>query len=115
MKDLDHYLALPYGLVIRRVQGGYLARVEELPGCISQGETREEALEMIEDAMRDWIADALVEGDPIPEPAMAKEYSGELRVRLPKSLHRVAARKAQEDGVSLNQFITMAVARAVGT
>ncbi len=114
VKDLDYYLKLPYGLEIRRVEGGFFARIEELPGCISQGETREEALEMIEDAMRAWIADALEAGDPIPEPVSSREYSGELRVRLPKSLHRMAARKAQEDGVSLNQYVAVAVARAVG-
>ncbi len=114
VKDLDYYLKLPYGLEIRRVEGGFFARIEELPGCISQGETREEALEMIEDAMRAWIADALEAGHPIPEPVSSREYSGELRVRLPKSLHRMAARKAQEDGVSLNQYVAVAVARAVG-
>lgn len=113
-EDVEYYMSLPYTVEIRRTEGGYFARVEELPGCLSQGETKEDALSMIEDAMRAWIGDALAEGDPIPEPLAAKEYSGELRVRMPKSLHRAAVRRAREDGVSLNQFISVAIARAVG-
>jgi antitoxin HicB len=43
-----------------------------------------------------------------------KAYSGKVNLRMPKSLHRDLARRAEEEGVSLNQFMVVALARAVG-
>lgn len=43
-----------------------------------------------------------------------KAYSGKVNLRMPKSLHRALARRAEEEGVSLNQFMVVALARAVG-
>ena len=48
-------------------EGGYTVTVPELPGCISEGDTFEEALEMIKDAMAGWLYVAAKCGDPIPE------------------------------------------------
>jgi antitoxin HicB len=48
---------------------GYLGEVPELPGCYTAGETPEEALRNLEEAMQVWIESALVHGDPIPDPA----------------------------------------------
>ncbi|MGI8926456.1 MAG: type II toxin-antitoxin system HicB family antitoxin [Tepidiformaceae bacterium] len=50
---------------------GYLAEAPELPGCVTAGETVQEALDMLRDAMEGWIEDALLAGEPIPEPAAA--------------------------------------------
>jgi antitoxin HicB len=48
---------------------GYLAEAPELPGCVTAGETIEEALAMLGDAIEGWIESALAAGLPIPEPA----------------------------------------------
>jgi antitoxin HicB len=48
-------------------EGGYTISVPSLPGCISYGNTFEEAMEMIKDAMKGWLAVAREEGVPIPE------------------------------------------------
>ncbi len=48
-------------------EGGYTITVPALPGCISFGETFEDALEMAKDAMEGWLAVAREEGIPIPE------------------------------------------------
>ena len=48
--------------------GGYLATVPELPGCMSDGETRAEALVNVENAIATWLHCACKYGDPIPEP-----------------------------------------------
>lgn len=48
---------------------GYLGEVPELPGCVTAGETAEEALGNLDEAMAVWIESALAHGDPIPEPA----------------------------------------------
>ena len=50
--------------------GGFLATVPELPGCMSDGETRAEALADVEDAIATWIQCARKAGEPIPEPQL---------------------------------------------
>ncbi|MCL6478101.1 MAG: type II toxin-antitoxin system HicB family antitoxin [Peptococcaceae bacterium] len=113
-KDLEYYMSLPYRVVLHpSPEGGYAVEIPELPGCLSQGETAEEALEMIEDAKRCWIADALGRGEQVPEPG-DDSYSGRILVRAPKSLHRVLAEKAKEEGTSLNQYIIYQLSRAIG-
>lgn len=114
-KDLEYYLGLPYRVVLYpSPEGGFAVEVPDLPGCISQGQTLQEALEMIEDAKRCWIADALERGEPVPEPASEEAYSGRILVRAPKSLHRALAERAREEGISLNQYIVYQLTRAVG-
>jgi antitoxin HicB len=48
-------------------EGGYTIVVPSLPGCISYGNTFEQAIEMIKDAMAGWLEVARKEGIPIPE------------------------------------------------
>lgn len=113
-KDLEYYLKLPYTLeLIPDSEQGWFVRVKELRGCMSQGDTVEEAYEMIQDAMRAWLEVAIEDNIPIPEPAPDENYSGKFVVRLPRSLHRQLAETAEREGVSLNQFINVALARAV--
>lgn len=115
-KDLKYYLELPYRIVFYPAEeGGYVVEIPELPGCISQGETMEEALAMIQDAKICWIESALEEDIEIPEPARGiEEYSGKLNIRIPKSLHRILVKKAKEEKVSLNQYINYQLSRGVG-
>lgn len=47
--------------------GGYIINVPALPGCMSQGETFEEAEEMIKDAIECYCESLVKHGDPIPE------------------------------------------------
>ena len=49
------------------IEGGYTISVPSLPGCISYGKTFEEAIEMIKDAIKGWLAVAAEEGVPIPD------------------------------------------------
>ena len=49
--------------------GGFLATVPDLPGCMSDGETPEEALASIQDAILAWLEGAREIGRPIPEPS----------------------------------------------
>lgn len=91
---------------------GVAAKVAEWPGCMTAGDTREEALAHIGDAMYDWVEGRLEDGLDIPEPMAT--FSGKLLLRLPTSLHRDADRRAKAEGVSLNQWIGSAVARELG-
>lgn len=115
-KNLDYYLGLPYTReLIPEPEGGWFVRIKEFPCCMSQGETPEEALEMITDAMAGWLEVALAHGQPIPEPREDEDYSGKFVVRVPRSMHRKLAEQAQEEGISLNQWIVAALAEALGT
>lgn len=116
-KSVEDYLKLPYTIEIFRDETGddasWVARVIELPGCITQGDTITDLAEMIEDAMRAWIESALADGDPVPEPRPLTDYSGKFVTRVPRSLHRELVAAAGREGVSLNSYITMALSKAV--
>ena len=49
--------------------GGYLATVPDLPGCMSDGETREQAARNVGDAIAAWIEEAQALGRAIPAPS----------------------------------------------
>jgi antitoxin HicB len=114
-KKLEYYLGLPYTReLIPDPTGVWFVRIKELPGCVSQGNTQEEALRMIEDAMRGWIKVSLEDGDPIPEPRPEEEFSGKFVIRVPKSLHRKLVETAESEEVSLNQYVNVALGLSVG-
>ena len=105
-KSLDFYLSLQYPVTLYpEVEGGFTVEVANLPGCLSQGETVEEAFEMIEEARQLWIETAFEFGDPIPLPSNETAYSGKTMLRMPKSLHGKLAESARREQVSLNQYI----------
>ena len=49
--------------------GGYLATVPDLPGCMSDGDTREQAARNVDDAIAAWLEEAEGLGRPIPAPS----------------------------------------------
>ena len=66
-KDLNDYLSLPYTVeIIREDDSTWFARVAELPGCMTEGDSPEEATVMIYDAMAGWVESALEDGLPVP-------------------------------------------------
>ncbi len=118
-KRLTDYLRLPYTIEFRQEEAEegeapvWFARVVELPGCMTEGDSLEEAARMIQDAMAAWIEVALERGLPIPEPRSTEDYSGRFVVRLPKSLHRELVAAARREGVSLNQWVNYLLSRAI--
>jgi antitoxin HicB len=114
-KPLEYYINLKYPVTFEAApEGGYFVQIEDLPGCYSQGETVEEAMEMIEEARQLWLESAYEDGLDIPLPRGEREYSGKFNVRFPKSLHRRLDQMADREGVSLNQFLVSTLSRAVG-
>ena len=109
------YLDAPYGrLLVKEPEGGFSAEIVEFPGCVAEGETADEAMASLERAATAWIESELEQNHEIPEPAAGVEYSGRVLVRLPRSLHRGLALKAQRDNTSLNQEVVTAVAIWLG-
>lgn len=114
-KAIDYYMGLPYTIeMVPGLESGWVVSVRELPGCISQGDSPQNAVDMIREAMCGWLEIALEDGVPIPEPRELEEYSGKFVVRVPRWLHRELARTSGQEGVSLNQLVSTALARAVG-
>ena len=112
-KDLSYYMARPYRkeVVKDTDEDGYVAYVPELRGCITTGLSEVDALENLRDAMETWLSSALENGDAIPEPDALRKYSGEFKLRMPKSLHRQLFERSREEGVSMNQYCVMLLSR----
>jgi antitoxin HicB len=86
-------------------EGGFTVIIPDLPGCMTQGDTAEEAFEMIAEAKELWIASAYEDNVPIPPPSTEIAYSGKTMLRMPKYLHARLAESAKQEGVSLNQYL----------
>jgi predicted RNase H-like HicB family nuclease len=88
----------------------YVARVPALAGCAAHGDSEEDAAREARVAAS-AILDVMHEhGDPIPSPDATPDYSGNIRLRLPRYLHERLARSAEAEGVSLNQLMTTMLA-----
>jgi predicted RNase H-like HicB family nuclease len=51
-------------------EGGYTVKVPALPGCVTEGDTIEEAIAMAREAIAGWVEAAIKAGEPIPEEAV---------------------------------------------
>lgn len=104
-KDLNYYLNLNYKFEIQQDEdGSYFIEYPDLKGCMSCGETIEEVIKMGEDAKKCWLETCLEKNIHIPEPKDEEAYSGNFRIRMPKSLHKEISQKAEKEGISMNQY-----------
>lgn len=113
-RALAPYMEKPYHRIIRHDDGGYAAEVLELPGCFSSGDTPEEAIANLSEAMEIWLSSELDAGHEIPEPIDEDRYAGRVSLRLTPSLHRRATVAAAIEGVSLNRLLSTAIAVYLG-
>ncbi|NSW91672.1 MAG: toxin-antitoxin system HicB family antitoxin [Firmicutes bacterium] len=106
MKNLEYYMGLNYKIEIVKDEreGGYLLSIPELKGCLTCADNLEKGMEMLEDAKKQWLMAALESGYEIPEPNALENYSGQFKLRLPKSLHKELAEKSKQEGISMNQY-----------
>lgn len=77
----------------------------DLPGCITCDETVESAVANALDAKKAWIEVALEHGVEIHEPNRLEDYSGQFKLRIPRSLHRSLAEHSQREGSSIVYII----------
>jgi len=68
VRTLNEYLTLPYTIEVVHDDGAWVVWIKELEGCITQADTWQDVLPMIEDAKRLWIELAIERGRTIPEP-----------------------------------------------
>ena len=109
IKNIEYYMALPYRMEIipDKDEGGYTARFPELPGCLTCAESIEDLIANANDAKKAWLEAAIDEGISIAEPGDEDdiaEYSGQFKIRMPKSLHRSLSLHAKSEGISMNQY-----------
>ena len=106
MKKLNDYMKMSYrnALSQSKDEGGYVVSYPDLPGCITCGETIEAAVANAVDAKKAWIEVALEEGIEIHEPDNLEDYSGQFKLRIPRSLHRSLAEHSKREGISMNQY-----------
>ena len=94
--------------------GGFLIEFPDLPGCLSDGETIEEAIENGQDAMMCWLKTAKESGMKIPRPGQLESQSGKWVQRVPKSLHYRLVEQAKREGVSLNTLVISIISESLG-
>lgn len=106
MKTLSEYMAMSYRMeIVEDVEeGGFVVSFPDLPGCVTCGETLETAVANAADAKKAWLEAALESGITIYEPDSLEEYSGQFKLRIPRSLHRALAEHSKREGISMNQY-----------
>lgn len=115
MKTPKDYLLQPYARIVIPVEpNSFHAEILEFHGCFAQGETVEDAYANLEKAAESWIETSLSQGQEVPEPSSSTTFSGKIALRLPRSIHRQAAKMAERDRSSLNTYLVSAVAAKVG-
>ena len=110
MSSLEEYKNMEYPSRIEKLApedgGGYYITYPDLLGCSSDGETIEEAIQMGEDARMCWIETAIELGREIPKPfSFTDNYKGRITVRVPKTMHKELIDEANDEGISLNQYL----------
>ena len=113
MKTIDEYMKIPYKLEIipDSEESGFVASYPDLPGCITCGSTISDAVNNAEDAKKEWLLAAIEENIEISEPESADSYSGQFKLRIPKSLHKTLAEDSKKEGVSMNQYCVYLLAK----
>ncbi|MDL1864914.1 toxin-antitoxin system HicB family antitoxin [Betaproteobacteria bacterium PRO5] len=92
--------------------GGWLITFPDLPGCMSDGESPEEAIANGRDAVTAWIAAAREAGREVPRPGELP--SGKFIARIPCSLHARLTARAKQEGVSMNSLVSAFLAESLG-
>ncbi len=65
---------LRYAILIEKTKTGYSAHVPDLLGCVAAGETRQETMRLIREAIEFHLEGMRLHGEPIPAPAAGCEY-----------------------------------------
>lgn len=92
--------------------GGWLISFPDLPGCLSDGETPEEAMANGKDALAAWLQAVREAGREVPGPR--EPASGKFMTRVPRSLHARLTARARQEGVSMNALVSAFLAEGLG-
>jgi predicted RNase H-like HicB family nuclease len=112
-KDLNYYLSYPYKFeIMQHSDGRYSSRVVGI-SCYSGGDTAEEALSQIKEALQFYIESCLEDNlDPLP--ISEDEATGRAQIRIAKRTHLKLLELSKEEGVSVSHLINDAIVRTYG-
>lgn len=103
---VEKYMQMEYPLEFIEDEDGFCVSIPDLDGCMSEGDSLQEAYDNLMEAKRIWLEVTVENGrTEFPIPYHEQEYSGKILVRLPSSLHCRLVRSAKKEGVSLNSLI----------
>ena len=113
MKTLNDYMAMNYRMEIieDREEGGYVVSYPVHPGWLTWCVTFVSAVSNAIVANKAWVEAALEEGIEIHEPDSLDEYSGQFKLRIPRSLHRSLVEHSKKEGISMNQYCVYLLSR----
>lgn len=105
-QPLSFFLEQDYPFIVTPdPDGGYFLSYPDLPGCMTQVDSASDIAAAAEDIRSLWLESAHAHNLEIPLPKGTAGYSGKFLVRVPRSLHRRLAQSAEQEGVSLNQYV----------
>ena len=89
-QELKYYMNLSYRMEIveDKDEGVYVLSYPDLPRCMTCSDSLDDLLELAKDAKETWILGMLEDEKEIPLPSYLQSYSGQFKLRIPKSLHR---------------------------
>jgi len=90
---------------------GFIATIPGIQGLSAFGESADEALSELKVAAQAYFQSLKKTGKPMPVLEKAIPFSGQLRLRMPKSLHAELSQAAGSEGVSLNTYLVLLLAR----
>lgn len=94
---------------------GFIATCPDFHGLSAFGETAEEALSEANLALEGFCESYVEHKKDLPEVTSQPECSGQIRLRMPVSLHQSLTLNAQREGVSLNQYMVYLLSGGVST
>ncbi|GKQ42926.1 hypothetical protein RD055328_08490 [Companilactobacillus sp. RD055328] len=113
MSTLEDYMKLNYKYSVDVLEDEgeeYIkAYIPDLPGLVVYVDDDSEIRSELEEAKKAWFLGRIRSGKSIPLPKIKKEKSGRVTLRMPKTMHAQLDYLAEEDGVSLNDYIVRTI------
>lgn len=91
----------------------FIARAPELDPCSAEGPTRKEAIDHLEEEIDAQLANMLAHGSTPPRSVDEEEFTGEITLKISKSLHKELAYTARHEGIDTQQLVSELVAAAL--
>jgi len=110
-KNLEYYMNLPYSYIVEwsDADGCYLGSIVELEKNMTCGDSPEEVITNLKEALEAYINTSLANGMEIPEPLKLSDFKGNITYRTTGLTHYRLAKTAKMKGVSINALIEESV------
>jgi len=99
-----------YRIIWSDEDGEHVGLCAEFPSLSYLASSPAKALSGISTLVKEVVKDMLKEKEQVPEPIATRQFSGRFVVRVPPETHRELARRAAEEGVSLNRLVSSRLA-----